>query len=84
MELIYKPDKVIEMWQERMKEIAVGFAWIQTTKVMHDRAAVVADNERNITVEFPVHKSVGSKSSWSIRQEVIPKSEIVAGWWYED
>jgi len=51
---------------------------------VHDRAAVVEENERNITVEFPSRKEIKGKSVWSIRREVLPRRELVDGRWYED
>ena len=84
MELIWKPDKVIKDWRRKLADKGVKFARIQTTRVMHDRAAVVEENERNITVEFPSRKEIKGKSVWNIRREVLPRRELVDGRWYED
>jgi hypothetical protein len=84
MELILKLDKVITAWRERISSAGAYYAEIKTTKVWHERAAVVEENDRNITVEYPVKKQAGSKITWSIRKDVIPRGEVIWMRVYED
>jgi hypothetical protein len=75
--LILKLDPVIKDWRRKLKRIGADYALIRTTKVMHDKAAVVEESDKNITVEYPRSKEVKGKAVWSIRKDVIPRREIV-------
>ena len=47
---------VIKAWRERLASAGAKYVMVQTTKVIHDRAAVVEESPENITVEYPARK----------------------------
>ena len=84
MEMNVRLDPVVKKWSERMVSAGARFAEVKTCKVWHERCAVLEDNERNILVEYPVKKGLGSKVAWAIRKDVIPQSEVIWMRWYVD
>ena len=69
---------VIKAWRKRLASAGAKYVMVQTTKVIHDRAAVVEESPENIVVEYPARKGDYSKGVWVIRKDVIPKREIVS------
>ena len=77
-------DPVIVNWRRKVSSAGAYFAEIKTVRVWHERAAVVGESEAGYTVEFPVRKQAGGKVLWTIRQEVVPKKEVIWMREYED
>jgi hypothetical protein len=75
MDLIYGKDKVITDWERQVS--GCEFARIETTRAVYDKVAIVGESDRNIAVEFPAHKQ-SKENEWTIRKEVIPRSEILS------
>lgn len=78
MEMILKLPKKIEQWSERMVSAGAPFVRLETVKAVWDRCAVVENNERNITVEYPRSKGEGSRMEWVIRRDIVPRREVVS------
>ena len=76
-QLILEVDPVIRQWRERLSSAGAKYAWIKTTKVLHDKAAVIEETEKNYVVEFPTRKESKGKGVWRIRKEVVAKDDVV-------
>ena len=77
MILLLKLDGVIKDWRRKVSSAGAYYAMIQTVKARYDKAAVVLESERAITVEYPSSKKVGGEVVWNIRKDVIPRPEVL-------
>jgi hypothetical protein len=77
MILLLKLDPVIKDWRRKVSSAGACYAQIQTVKAVYDKAAVVAESDRAITLEYPSSKRVSGVVVWSIRKDVVPRREVV-------
>ena len=78
MEMVLKLPSKVKQWSERMVSAGAPFVQLETTVAEYDRVAVVDENEKNITVEYPRSKGEGSRMEWSIRRDIVPRREVVS------
>jgi hypothetical protein len=83
MEMKLKLPESVVKWK---RALSAGAYWarLQTIKAEWDRCAVVAESERNITVEYPRSKGEGTRMVWGIRRDVVPRREVVSMTRYVD
>lgn len=84
--------RLVEKWEKKMRKAKHEFAAIKTTKAIFDRVAAIKDLPTILIVQYPKsssrNKNLNSANVsgriFSIKQENIPKREIVGVRYYKD